>query len=76
MKMTEEEVERWDAEDDHGNRYTVIEWQTFKLFEPLSGPPTWVPTVKRLALTTGEHVNVKDDETYEIFDSEIIIRRI
>lgn len=73
-----EEVDRIECADDEGNRYTVVIYQSFKTFRPLSGPPRKVPGIKDARLLGGGHVNVSDDEmnTFQILETDTIIRRI
>ena len=73
---TEREVGRFEAEDDEGNRYTVIEWQHIIISRPISGRVQEVPGVVRFALITGGHVEPKDDGSFQILDSDKIIRKV
>lgn len=60
---------------DDGTFYEVDEIQEFISSHSLSGSEKWVPSLKRLELSDGSHVNHIDDNTFEIVRSGEIIRR-
>ena len=71
-----EEIARHECEDDNLSEYTVIEYQNFTTFRPISGPAQRVPTTKMLMLLDGRAVNWIDDNTFQIVETDQIIRKI
>ncbi len=74
--MARREIERFEAVSDSGVRYTVVLLAEQKLFQPLAGPPQWLDGSTSYELLNGGHVNRKDAVTFEIFDTEEIIRKV
>jgi len=70
------EISRVACRDDDGKKYTVVMWQHYSDRGTLAVPKRLAPTTKSLALATGEPVNFIDDDTFEIVESETIIRRV
>jgi hypothetical protein len=64
------ESNRYRCRDDNGNGYVVIEYQNYRIFNPVSGPRQEVPTTKELLLSTGEPVKYIDDQTFEVVSSD------
>ena len=60
---------------DDGTIYEVDEIQEYISSRPHSGGERWIPSLKRLELTDGSHVNHIDDDTFEIVSTGEIIRR-
>ncbi len=70
------EIGRVVCRDDGGNEYSVVMWQNFSDSSALEAANRMTPTTKALALSTGEPVNFIDDNTFEIVESETVIRRV
>ena len=71
-----QEVGRFRAKGDDGAIYTVIEYQNFTGTEILSGSPSRSPGSRELTLTNGAHVKFLDDNTFQIANTEQVIRKI
>ena len=71
-----QEVRRFRAKGDDGTIYTVIEYQNFTSFRPMSGPPSSAAGSRELELDNGTPVNFLDEDTFQIFDTEETIRRV
>jgi hypothetical protein len=72
----QQEIGRFRAKGDDGAIYTVIEYQNFTETGILSGFLSPSPGSRELKLTNGAHVNFLDDNTFQISNTEQIIRRI
>lgn len=70
------ESDQFEAQDDEGNLYTVIEYQLVIESEPISGPSSIMKGTKELFLGNGRAVNYIDDDTFEVVETEKIIRRV
>ncbi|WP_347271796.1 hypothetical protein [Rhizorhabdus histidinilytica] len=71
-----EEVERFEAIGDSGQRYTVVVWAKMVPHRPLDGPVQWLRGGLTMELIDGRHVNPKNAGTFEIFDTEETIRKV
>lgn len=72
----EKEIRRFIAETDDGEKFTIIEYQNFTTHRPINGPSQTIPGLKRLTLLDGSHVNMIDEETFQIVQTDQIIRKI
>lgn len=73
----EEEIERFECERVDGTRCTVVGYQEYTRFRPLSGPASWVKAMKRLELADGSSfVNFIDGERYKIVVTDEVVRRV
>ena len=72
----EQEIGRCTAVADDGTMYTVITYQHFTRSNLISGPQQWIPGTKHMALLNGESVNYIDDETFQIVQTDEIIRKV
>lgn len=70
------EITRHRCEDDHLNEYTVIEYQNYRRWTPISGRSEDVPTTKELFLSDGRSVNFVEKNTFKIVDTDQIIRTV
>lgn len=70
-----EETARFQCKDDQGNSFTVIERTKIVEFKPLSGAAQKAKGTVDYVTSTGLDVNQIDDDTYEIVQSDLIIRR-
>jgi hypothetical protein len=74
--MAVREVERFEAVSDAGKRYTVVRYAEQVPFQPLSGPTEWHDGSPSYELLNGGDVNMKDASTFQIFDTDEIIRKV
>ncbi len=74
--ITETEIGRFYAEDNMGNRYTVVQWQDEIIFRPSSGPVRRIPGKVRHSLVTGEQLDSRADGSLVIVNDDLVIRRI
>ncbi len=65
---------KFDAFDDQGNRYAIVEYQELIESQALGRPPEWIKGMKRLELDDGSPVNFKDENTFEIVMSGVTVR--
>jgi len=74
--MAEAEIGRFYAEDDRGNRYTVVRWRDAIVFRPTGGPTRRIPRKVRHSLITGEQLDSRADGSLVIVNSNTIIRTV
>jgi hypothetical protein len=74
-RYRERETNCFEVADDDGNSYIVIELQQIATRNYLGGSHV-VPGIKRLVLSTGEHVNPRKDGSFQIFETCKIVRKI
>jgi hypothetical protein len=65
MTESDKETNRFDAVDNEGEKYIIVELQR-SIFR----------RVKRLALLSGENVNRFKDGTFQIFETGKILRKV
>src|SRR5258706_6729536 len=71
--ITEKEIGRFYAEDDMGNRYTVVRWQDKIVFRPSSGSVRRIPGKVRHSLVTGEQLDSRADGSLVIVNDDRVI---
>lgn len=74
--MTIEMIRQFECADDEGNRHTVQEWQKFTIIRPLSGNEEKVPGARSMRTREGLRVNIIDEDTFQIVQTDAIIRRL
>lgn len=74
--VMEREIDRFQAQNEAGDVFTIIVFQRFGDSRPLSGPVRYLPGSKRMVLLDGSHVNYIDAETFKIVETDEIIRKI
>lgn len=74
--MMRKEIRRLQARGTSGVTYTVVEYQNFTRFTPISGAPQDVPGSKALLLSDGRHVNFIDSETFKIVATGEVIKAV
>ncbi|MET3526481.1 hypothetical protein [Phenylobacterium koreense] len=73
----ERELERFECQDEDGRRYTIVAYQEFTAFNPVSGSTRWVAGLKRLELSDGSSfVNYIDEQRYKIVATDTVVRRV
>jgi hypothetical protein len=70
------EISRFRARYDDGRTITVIEWQEEIPFRPLSGRSRTLGTAIHFTLSTGEGVEMIEPETYKLFDTNELLRKL
>lgn len=73
---TEKLVERFEAQDDAGNTYTVHVFQEFRNAGTLDNPHATVAGMKRATLSNGQRLSPINETTYKIFINDITITKI
>jgi hypothetical protein len=68
------EINRYQCVGDSGTEYTVIEYQNFRRYKPLSEPPQDVPTTEECFLSDGQDVNVINENTFQIVRTDEYVR--
>lgn len=71
----QEEIDRFQAKDDDGQLFTVVEYQHMIEVTPISGPTSIVKGTKEMLLTNGHSVEYIDDETFKVVETGKLIRR-
>jgi hypothetical protein len=74
--ITETEIGRFYAEDDRGNRYTVVRWQDEIVFRPTGGLSRRIPRKLRHSLVTGEQLDSRADGSFVIVNDNTVLRRV
>ncbi len=74
--MSEIEKERFLAQDDAGRVYTVVIYQETREYRTLSGPSQTIEGALRATLSDGRSLDWIDAETFEIIDTDEIIRKV
>lgn len=76
-KLVEREIERFECQDENGRRYTIVAYQEFTAFNPLSGSTRWVAGSKRLELADGSSfVNYIDEQRCKIVATDTVVQRV
>lgn len=70
------ENERFGAINQHGERRTIVEWQHWTEFQPLSGPAQRVRGSVEFLTDDGLDVNANSDGTFTVIQTEEILTRI
>jgi hypothetical protein len=68
-------VGRFDAVSDEGDIYTVVVFQEFTEFRSLIGGST-LPGLQEFRLLDGSFVNQINPETFQILDTDEILRKV
>ncbi|MCB1485922.1 MAG: hypothetical protein KDJ88_00530 [Bauldia sp.] len=76
MEMTEKLVREFDAKDEDGNLYAILEYQQYASFEPINQPIQYLKGRKRFTLGDGSPVQDRDDGTLIIVESGTIVREV
>lgn len=74
--MARREIERFEAVGDNGARYIVVLMAELTEFQPLRGPVTQHTGATAYELLDGRHVNQQNSMTFQIFDTDEIIRKV
>jgi hypothetical protein len=71
-----EEIDRFQAKDDEGNTFTVIEYQNIVKTTLINRPDSIMRGTKAHILSTGLNVEFIDDETFKIVKTDTVIKRV
>lgn len=70
------ETERFETRGESGERYVLIEYTEMTLRQPLNKPEYWIAGAYFHETADGQSVNELDDGTYQILQTDEILRRI
>jgi hypothetical protein len=70
------ETDRFSARGDGGANYTVIEYREVLTETPLRGRRAEALGARDYRLSDGRHVNWIDNETFQILDTNEVIRKV
>ena len=74
--MFQQETDRFECQDDNGNLHTVIEYTRYNVFNPIDGSSQEIEGSKSLNLSNGHSVNDIDGETFQVVETDLIIRKV
>lgn len=74
--MARREIERFEAVDGDGARYTVVKLRNLVPFKDTKGNITHSLGGETFELLDGRHVNPKNSVTFQIYDTDEIIRKV
>lgn len=74
--MRDQEATRYLTENDSGKQITVVEWVTIIPWNPISGTSSVAKGGRRWTLLDGSGVNYVDENTFQVFKSKAILRKI
>ena len=67
---------RFGAVSKEGVRHTIVEWQHWTEYRPLSGPPEKVPGAVELFTDNGYDVTPNADGTFTVLQTDAVLTRI
>ena len=76
MKVSEREIDRFQAIDDEEQSYTVVQLQKITLSRTINGKLISIGGNSRFALLSGENVNHIKDDTFQSVETNKIIRKV
>ena len=77
MANTREVVLRtFSVQTARGRRYVVIEYQQYVSTAGQPNPDAEIPGLRRLATSEGMHVNNLDSETFQIVETNEVVRKV
>ena len=74
--MFQRETDRFECQDDNGNLYTVIESTRYNVFKAIDGSSQEIEGSKSFYLLNGHSVNDIDGETFQVVETDLIIRKV
>jgi hypothetical protein len=72
----EVETERFLVKTDTGKEYIIIQYQEYISVDSLNDPHAEIKGLKRLATSTGLHVNYINPETFKVVETNEIVRKV
>lgn len=71
------EINRFIASSDNGTQHTIVLYQHFRTWTPLSGDPQQIATTREYRTSTGLAVNVIDDNAglFQIVQTDETVRK-
>ncbi len=72
----EQEIDRFPGKTDNGKKYIIVKYQEYMSTGGYDNPQSETATTTRFLTSDGEIVNQIDSETFQIFNTDIIIRKV
>ena len=72
----EREINRFQAKTDKGKEYTIIEYQQYENTGTFDKPNDITATTTRFLTSDGEIVSQIDSETFQIFNTDGVVRKV
>lgn len=73
----ERQIDRFDAKTDDGRVFSVVVYQEFIDATSIGDKARkWIPGMKRITLSDGSPVNYIDANTFKVFGTDEIIRKV
>jgi hypothetical protein len=76
MTIHKEQKAQHVTQTDDGQQVIVIEWQTIITTSLISGPRTRVPMTRSFTLANGSSVNQIDDNTFQVVQTDQMLRKV
>ena len=70
------EEQRIDTVDEDGRHVTVIQWRTMIPNRPISGPSSEIKGNRSWTLLNQTPVTYIDENAFQVFDTEMILKRV
>lgn len=70
------EIDRFQVRSEEGKEYTIIKYQEYIMDRKSSDPTAEIEGFKRLATEEGLHIHTIDSDTFKIFETGEIVKRI
>ncbi len=74
--MRDEEAKRFVTKNQNGVQRVVVEWVTLITTSPLSGPPSTLKGSRHWTLLDGSGVNYVDDSSFQVVQTDEILRKV
>jgi hypothetical protein len=74
--MRDQEATRYLTENEDGVQFTVVEWVKIITARPLSGPTSTAKGARRWTLLNGSAVNYVDENTFQVVETDEILRKV
>ena len=72
----EREVDRFPVKTDNGKEYIIVQYQEYVSNGSFDNPQSETATLTRFLTSGGEIVNQIDSKTFQIFNPDIIVRKV
>jgi hypothetical protein len=69
-------IDRIQCTDDDGTPYIVEKWQDQIPAGHMDDPNATIPGMNRLKLSSGGKVNFRDENTFEVVQTGVVLRRV
>jgi hypothetical protein len=74
--MRDKEAKRFVTKNQNGVQRVVVEWVTLVTTNPLSGPPSTLKGSRHWTLLDGSGVNYVDDSSFQVVQTDEILRKV